>query len=151
MRNLAVSSTVVALALCAAACRGQNEATVPADPTTASAPQARNQPMTVAGCLRAGEAADTFILTAAATEGSQQPGTYQLAGNTAGLADHIGKRVEVSGTLESEQELASRTQTVEKDRPKGTSGTPTVETKSAVELRKLEVSSARRISGDCEP
>jgi hypothetical protein len=151
MRKFSVSSTVVALALCATACRGQNEATVPADPTTASAPQERSQPMTVAGCLRAGEAADTFILTAAATEGSQQPGTYQLVGNTASLADHIGNRVEVSGTLESEQELATRTQAIEKERPKGTSGTPTVETKSEVEVRRLEVASAKRISGDCKP
>jgi hypothetical protein len=135
----------------ASACARQEETTAPADPTTASEAQPRNQPMTIAGCLRAGETGDTFILTAAATEGSQQPGSYQLVGNTDSLGDHIGHRVEVSGTLESEQELASRSHAVESDRPKGTSGTPSVDTKTTVELRKLEVSSARLIEGDCEP
>jgi hypothetical protein len=53
--------------------------------------------------------------------------------------------------LESEQELAARTQAVESERPKGTSGTPTVETKATVELRRLEVASARLLDGECEP
>ena len=150
MRHVFLSSTVL-LATLAGGCARQDDATAPADPTTASEAQPRNQPMTITGCLRAGEAGDTFILTAVATEGSQQPGSYELVGNTDSLGDHIGHRVEVSGTLESEQELATRTQAVEPEQPKGTSGTPTVETKTTVELRRLEIASARLIEGDCEP
>jgi hypothetical protein len=150
MRHVFLSSTVL-LAMLAGGCARQDEATAPADPTTASQEQPRNQPMTVTGCLRAGEAGDTFILTSAATEGSQEPGSYQLVGNTDSLGDHIGNRIQVSGTLESEQELAARTRAVEPERPKGTSGTPTVETKTTVELRRLEVASARLLDGECEP
>jgi hypothetical protein len=150
MRHFVLSSTVL-LAMLVGGCTRQEEATAPADPTTASQEEPKNQPMTISGCLRGGEGGDTFILTAAATEGSQQPGSYQLVGNTDSLGDHIGHRVEVSGTLESEQELAARTRTVEPERPKGTSGTPTVETKATVDLRRLEVASARLIEGDCEP
>jgi hypothetical protein len=150
MRHVFLSSTVL-VAVLASGCTRQDEAVAPADPTTASEAQPRNQPMTVTGCLRAGEAGDTFVLTAAATEGSQHPGSYQLVGDTDSLGDHIGHRVEVSGTLESEQELAARTKAVEPEQPKGTSGTPTVETKTTVELRRLEVASARLIDGECEP
>jgi hypothetical protein len=150
MRHVFLSSTVL-FAMLAGGCARQDEATAPADPTTASQAEPRNQPMTVTGCLRAGEAGDTFILTSAATEGSQQPGSYQLVGDTDSLGDHIGHRVQVSGTLESEQELAARSRSVEPERPKGTSGTPTVETKTTVELRRLEVASARLLDGECEP
>jgi hypothetical protein len=107
--------------------------------------------MSVTGCLKAGEASDTFVLTVAAPSGSAEPATYQLVGKTDQLREHVGDRVEVSGTLESEQELASRSTTVEKDRAKGTTGTPVVETTTKVELRRLDVSSLKHVAEGCEP
>jgi hypothetical protein len=86
-----------------------------------------------------------------AASGSSEPATYQLVGKTDALREHVGERVEVSGTLESEQEFASRTTAVEQDRAKATSGTPTVETTTRVELRRLDVSSFKPISDRCEP
>jgi hypothetical protein len=151
MRNLFVTSAVlVAIGTVATGCNRQ-EVSPPAEPMAASAPQPRAQPMSVTGCLKAGEADNTFVLTVAAASGSSEPATYQLVGKTDALREHVGERVEISGTLESEQEFASRTTAVEQDRAKATSGTPTVETTTRVELRRLDVSSFKPISDRCEP
>jgi hypothetical protein len=150
MRLLLLSSAALSVAL-SSACARQNDTATPPDPTTASAPEQRNRPMTVTGCLRAGEAADTFVLTAAAAEGTAEPATYELVGTSAQLRDHIGDRIEVTGTLASEQDLRSRTSAAEQDKAKGTTGTPVVETQTKVEIRRLEVSAVRSISGDCTP
>jgi hypothetical protein len=152
MRLLFLSSAAAVLVLTSSACSQEDaRSTVPPDPTTASQPQPRNQPMTVTGCLRAGEAANTFVLTAAGAEGTAEPATYELVGTSVQLTDHIGDRVEVTGTLESEQDLRSRTSATEAEKPKGTTGTPVVETQTKVEIRRLEVSAVRPISGDCTP
>ena len=68
--------------LSATACNRSEEAPVPAaEIQTTQTVQESNQPVTVGGCLRAGDAADTFVLTA--NEPSQATGTatYQLVGN----------------------------------------------------------------------
>jgi hypothetical protein len=150
MRVLLLSSAILAFAL-SSGCSRQNDPATPPEPTTASAPQQRNQPTTVTGCLRAGEAANTFVLTAAGAEGAPEPATYELVGASAQLSDHVGDRVEVTGTLAAEQDLRSPTSAAEADKAKGTTGTPVVETQTKVEMRRLEVSQVRPISGDCTP
>jgi hypothetical protein len=150
MRNLLLTSAAfVAVAAAATGCNRQEAS--PPEPMTASAPQPRAQPMSVVGCLKAGDAADTFVLTVTAAAGSAEAATYQLVGKTDALREHVGDRVEVSGTLASEQELASRSTAVEKDRPQGTTGTPVVDTTTKVELRRLDVASVARVSEGCEP
>jgi hypothetical protein len=152
MRVFFLSSAAALVLVTSSACSRQEEAaSVPADPTTASQPQQRNQPMTVTGCLRAGEAADTLVLTAAAAEGTSEPATYELVGASAQLKDHVGDRVEVTGTLESEQDLRAKTSATETEKPKGTTGTPVVETQTKVEIRRLAVATARAVSGECTP
>lgn len=150
MRRLLLSSVALSVVL-TCACARQDETATPPEPTTASAPEQRNQPMTVTGCLRAGEAANTFVLTAAGAEGAAEPATYELVGASAQLADHIGERVEVTGRLAAAQDLRSSTSATEADKAKGTTGTPVVETQTKVEMRRLEVSGVKPISSDCKP
>ncbi|NUR52843.1 MAG: hypothetical protein HOQ29_00185 [Acidobacteria bacterium] len=109
-------------------------------------------PMTVAGCLRAGEASDTFVLTQdAATTGTTATANYQLVGvDGVNLRDHIGERVQVSGVLASQQEVASRSTPSQQDKATGTAGTPTVQTQTRVDMRTLRVNSLNPQGAKCE-
>jgi hypothetical protein len=106
-----------------------------------------NQPMTVTGCLRAGEAGQTFVLTA----GGPGAATYNLVGvEGVNLHDHTGKQVEVNGVLVAQQRTASRAAAPATDTATGTAGTPEVETRTTVDIRQIEVNSIRRAGGDCK-
>ena len=111
-----------------------------------------NAPMTVAGCLRAGEASDTYVLAQdAAATGTTGTANYQLVG-TGGvnLREHIGERVQVSGVLASQQEVASRSTPSQQEKATGTTGTPTVQTQTQVDIRTLRVNSLNPQGGKCE-
>jgi hypothetical protein len=142
------------LGLAATACnRGAQDGPVAEKQELAT--QAANQPMTVAGCLKAGEAAGTFMLSAGRTTGGVgDTANYQLVGaQTNNLQDHVGYRVEVNGTMQSQQEIATTAtpQPAANERATGTSGTPTVQTKTEVDIRRLSVSSVKRLGDDkCE-
>jgi hypothetical protein len=119
--------------------------------------------VTVAGCLSGGP--DRFVLTAAPDKGvttAARPGmgerdtfSYVLVGG-ANLQRHVGKRVEVSGTLAGRrQELETEAKTEGQARPTGTSGAreePKVETKAEVdiEVRQLTVSAIRELDATCK-
>ena len=140
------------LALSAVGCTGKESAPPPAQVQSQSALPA-NSPAMITGCLKAGEAANTFVVTTAKSEGGSETATYQLVGNPgANLSDHIGRRVEVTGVIRQSQELAS----TERARPaeaKGTAGSPdkpTVETRTDVEIKQLEVSSIKSVGGRCD-
>jgi hypothetical protein len=106
--------------------------------------------MTVKGCLRAGDASDTFVLTAAKTATGDQTATYQLqAMQGVSLAEHVGRQVEVSGVMVAQQEIASRSTTQPANKAAGTSGTPTVSTSTELDIKKLNVQEVRRIEGSC--
>jgi len=124
----------------------------PANETqSATATTGTNMTTTVTGCLRAGEASDTYVLTAAQAAGAKDTATYQLVGGSdSDLRGHIGERVQVSGTMTSEQQVASRTPPrAEQDRAKGTSGTPTVQTETDVQIRRLRVDSVAPQNQKC--
>lgn len=140
--------------LASAGCnRTKPEATPPAEATVKTPVVPQNQPMTVTGCLRAGEATDTFVLTTAQTRDSAETATYQLSGvEGVNLRDHIGKRVEVNGVVRSEQEVASASPSrpAAGSQATGTAGTPTVQTRTSLQVRQLEVRSVKRAGGSCE-
>ena len=143
--------TVIAVA--APGCRRSEPSPPPAE-VRSTAVQPANQPTTIKGCLKAGDAPDTFVVTAAKTEGSTETATYNLVGSAGvNLADHIGRPVEVSGVIKQAQELATRDR-VEPTQPAATSGSagkPVVETRTEVDIKRLEVSSIKRMSNDhCE-
>jgi hypothetical protein len=133
------------------ACGGDEPETPVAQAQTQTA-QPLNAPASVTGCLRAGDASDTFVLTASRTEDGSTPATYQLAGSGGvNLQDHIGNRVEVTGVITGQQHVATR----EAPRPAdgkatGTAGTPTVQTATELAVRRIEVASVRRVEGKCE-
>ena len=137
------------LAAAASACnRGQQ---VPAaESQTATPVQATNQPTTVKGCLRAGDASDTFVLTTARSATGDPTATYQLrAPEGVSLSDHLGKQVEVSGVIVAQQEVASRSTSQPAGKATGTSGTPTVSTSTKLDVKQLNVQEIRRVSDSC--
>ena len=150
MRLIQGLAAACVLAACVACDRDPKE--VPALETqSVTPPQAAATPERVQGCLRAGEAGGTFVLTASAADTHMAAATYQLMGDAEALRPHVGKRVEVTGTIVMEQTAQSRGATMPaEDRAKGTSGTPTVQSTTEVELKRLQVSGVTPVSGDCD-
>jgi hypothetical protein len=152
MHRSLMATLMVSLIFASGACNRDQEKMRSTSETQAQAAQPANTPITVEGCVKAGDAADTFVLTTARTEGGQDTVTYQLVGEqTPSLRDHVGRRVEVSGMMEAQQEIASRTTAQPKEqRPTGTSGTPTVQTRAEIDIKRLSVKSVKGIGGRCD-
>jgi hypothetical protein len=115
--------------------------------------EAHNEPVTVSGCLRAGLAENTFVLTSINANGStiDPTTTYRLVGNKVPLADYSGQNVEVTGTVRAEQEVSSRGVAEQQKAAKGTSGTPTVETATELDVKQLDVDSVKPSGDRCAP
>jgi hypothetical protein len=147
---------IVALVFAAVSTGGCQRSSKNAPPTaqiqTQTPPQAVNQPVTVTGCLRAGDASDTYVLTASEMKDGTTPATYLLVARDAvNLRDNVGNRVQVSGTLTTQQEVSTLTPTTSpKNKATGTSGTPTVQTQTELDMRRLEVSSLNRVAEHCD-
>ena len=149
-RSHCISCTLVAVAFVFGGCSRDEPPVPPAEVRSQSA-QPANQPVAINGCLKAGEGSDTFVLTAARTEGSSETATYTLVGNEGvNLRDHLGRQVEVRGVVRAEQEVASRSSAQPAERAKGTTGTPTVQTQTELEIKRLDVSAVRRLGDECE-
>ena len=111
--------------------------------------QETNQPTTVKGCLRAGEAPDTYVLTGERTAPANQTATYQLQpAEGVALAEHIGKEVEVEGVIVAQQEITTQS-SPQRAKPTGTGGTPTVSSTTELDIKKLTVRSVRPIDDHC--
>lgn len=155
--SLTASLSILVIAyggVSATACRRSDRNTTPVAQVQTQTPvQAVNQPMTVTGCLRAGEAAETFVLTTSERKDGTTPATYLLvSSNTAvNLRDNVGHRVEVSGNLSAEQQtLTVSPPAPARNKPTGTSGTPTVATQTQLDLRRLEVDNVRSLGDRCD-
>ena len=137
-----------ALALAMGACNRK-----PAAPElqTTTGVQPRAEAMTVTGCLKSGVADNTFVLMASQASGSGQTATFQLTGpEQLNLRQYVGQKVEVSGTLRAETEMTSSGGAMEQKPAKGTAGTPVVETKSDIDIKRLTVSSVKPTGNRCE-
>lgn len=150
MRLVWNAAAACAIAACVACGRSGEE--VPALETQAvTPPQAQATPERVTGCLRAGESDGTFILTASAADTRMPAATYQLLGSPEGFRDHVGHRVEVTGTVVSEQIASAQGASMPaEERAKGTSGTPTVQSSTKVEVKRLRVASVTPVDGGCD-
>jgi hypothetical protein len=143
---VATAALAAALSLALGGCSRDETAPV-AESQAKTQARTDNQPVTVTGCLRAGEAAETFVLTS----GGPGAATYNLVGvEGVNLLDHTGKLVEVSGVLVAQQQIASRAAGPAANKATGTSGTPAVETRTTVDIRQIEVKTIRRTGGDCQ-
>ena len=150
--NIRTSMTALALiAAAAAGCSGGEQQAPPAQSATQTT-QPLNREATVTGCLRAGDAADTFVLTTTQTENGVNPATYQLAGSGGvNLQDHVGSRIEVTGTLTEQQHAATTdARTPAAQQSEGTSGKASVQTSTQVAVRRMAVASVRSAGGKCE-
>ncbi len=149
------SAAALAAALVAgtfsAACGNDDKAAPAAEMQSQTPVQPTNQPTTLTGCLRAGEATGTFVLTTSQTA-QEQTATYQLTpAQNVDLTSNIGQRVEVKGVVRTQQEIAARTKaTPAADRATGTSGTPAVQTTTEVAIRQLDVSTVRPLGERCD-
>ena len=147
--NLAAA---LVLSIAAAGCGSDPE--VPPATSETQASRQSNQPTNVTGCLRAGDAANTFVLTTAATTGDASiPATYHLTstGNL-NLQDHVGKRVEVAGVVEAQSDIATRETPQPADNATGTAGapgTPTVQTGTRLNIQRMNVTNIRGTGQDC--
>jgi hypothetical protein len=154
--SLTAGLSVIALALgsiSTGACKRSNKNATPvAQIQTQTPPQTVNQPVTVTGCLRAGDAGDTFVLTASETKDGAAPATYLLASTDGvNLRDNVGKRVEVSGILRTEQQVSTTSPSVPpRNKPTGTSGTPEVQTQTQLDMRRLDVSTLNHVMERCD-
>lgn len=148
-RSLALSA-VVSAALIAAACASEPE--VPPAESQTAVTRDVERPTTVSGCLKAGEAANTYVLTTSRTVDGTAPATYQLTGaNDLNLQQHVGSRIEATGVVESQSEIASRTTAQPPENPRATSGTtPSVQTGTELSIRRMDVTSVRALEGECE-
>ena len=145
-------AVVFGVAASVAACgRSGEKSSPPAEVQTRSPVEQVNAPVKLTGCLRAGDAADTFVLTTARSAEGEQTATYQLTGGPSDrLREQIGKQVEVSGIVRTQQRSRSLSETRSAERAKGTSGTPSVSTRTDLQIRQLEVRSMRPLGDRCE-
>ncbi|HVL69330.1 MAG TPA: hypothetical protein VM364_18880 [Vicinamibacterales bacterium] len=142
----------IATAACGRDTRGDNDQQVPVPQATTETATPLDRPTRVVGCVRAGEAANTYVLTTSLTEGVMAPATYHLAGAAnVNLQEYVGKQVEVNGRLTSQQQMTTRdVRPSTAERAEGTSGRPTVETGTSLAVRHLEVSEIRPLADECE-
>lgn len=155
-RQPLVQWIVVTLALgtglAAAGCSRESE-TPAAEVQSRTPAQQTSQPVTVRGCLRAGEAADTFVITTSRAENQQeQTATYQLVGREGvDFKSNVGRQVEVSGIVNTQQRIANRSAAAPADgKATGTTGTPTVQTTTTVDMKQLDVTALRALAEKCE-
>jgi hypothetical protein len=136
-----------ALALCA--CR--REPAVREVQTTQGI-QRNGEPVELTGCLKRGVVADdTFVLLVSQKDGSGGTATYDLiAAPGVELRDQVGQQVEIKGRLQAEQ-VASSEGAARERAAKGTSGTPTVETKTDLDVRRVDATSVKPIGAACQP
>ncbi|HEX6322261.1 MAG TPA: hypothetical protein VFZ36_00940 [Vicinamibacterales bacterium] len=150
MTRMRYAAAAGVLAVCIG-CGGSGEDVPALETQTVTPPQAQATPERVQGCLRAGEAANTFVLTASRVDTQMPAATYELVNPPEGLREHVGRLVEVTGTVVMEQTArAEGAPLPAEDQVKGTAGTPTVQSTTKVEMKRLQVSGVTPVDGDCD-
>jgi hypothetical protein len=153
LRTIPVIFTSAVLATLLGGCNRSNsqKSTPVAESATQQPAQPVNDAVTLTGCLRAGEAADTFVLTTSARADGAAPATYHLTGGTGvNLRDQIGNRVEVSGTVKAQQETELHATGPAANKATGTSGSPRVETNTELDIKQLDVSTVKALGDRCD-
>jgi hypothetical protein len=155
LNSLAVGFTLAILAAACSSARGSEERGEGADGGSGDT-------VTIAGCL-SGTQDGRFALTAApdatgALSGRAVAGderethSYILTGGD-NLQQHIGKRVEVTGTVSGDERQVEHDAQKKTDVPNATGGSeqPAVKTTEEVEVavRTLQVRDVRPVAGDC--
>lgn len=150
-----LTAAVMLGALSSTACNREADETAPAAEVRAEGPvQELARPVTVLGCLRAGEGGTTFVLTSSQAEQDGTTRTYTLkypAGmEPADLREHLGNRVQVEGVVRAQQAISGYTPSAPApNEPVGTGGEPTVQTATELTVLQLEVKTLRPLGDAC--
>lgn len=145
--SIRVLVLVSAVAVASAGCRRDQPAQV-AESQTQSPPIATHSPAALSGCLRAGEAANTFVLM---TSGPDAATYHLVADENIDLREHVGRRVELDGVIRQQQSSSARATAPGDDEPVGTAGQrPTVSTRTEVDVRRFEVSAVKSVGSECK-
>jgi hypothetical protein len=125
-------------------------------------------PLTLAGCVVAGEAKDSYLLTNVVLEGTTAAPTdaFYRFNTTRGLKDHVGRRVEVVGKADlddidkgkirvkvedgkSTTEIGSERRTVKVEQDIWFGSTGAMKISADVPTYSFEVESVKRLEGNC--
>jgi hypothetical protein len=142
-------------ALASTACNRGAEETMPvAEVQRETAVEGLERPVNVTGCLRAGDAAGTFVLTSTEAADQGRTMTYALNFRTdmndEELREHVGEQVTVEGIVRSQQSASGYTPGAPAaNEPVGTTGTPTVQTTTELAVQQLDVNELRPIGEAC--
>ena len=116
---------------------------------TTTGVQPRLESVSVNGCLRAGLAENTFVLTATNRGGGSDTATYEISSQNVNLREFVGQQVQISGTLRSEEVATSTGPDVVGKAAKGTSGKPTIETTTELNLKQMNVDAVKPTGQRC--
>lgn len=135
---------------------------------TAAPPDIDEVPLTLSGCVIAGEAKDSYLLTNVVVEGTTlaPPHAFYRFNTTKGLKEHVGRRVEVKGKADLDDvdkgKVKVRTDDDGKVTTEITAERRTVKTENAwfgsmgamkldaeVATYKFDVDSVKRLEGNC--
>ena len=134
----------------------------------AGAPRSKDVPLTLAGCVIAGEAKDSYLLTNVVIDGTTAApaNAFYRFNTTKELKDHVGRRVEVKGKADLDDvdkgkvrvkvedgkattEVSSERRTVKVDQDVLFGSTGSMKISADVPTYKFEVESVKRLEGNC--
>jgi hypothetical protein len=118
-----------------------------AESQTQSPVIATNAPATLNGCLRAGEAADTFVLT---TSGLQAATYHLVPDEGIDLREHVGREIQVDGVIRTQQQTTATASSPADPNAVGTAGQPAVATRTELDVNRFEVSSVKSVGQGCK-
>jgi hypothetical protein len=149
-----LTAALMTSALASGGCNRGAEETMPvAEMQTETPVEHMETPVNVTGCLRAGEAADTFVLTTSRAEEPGRPVTYALnfePGTTQDVREHVGQQVAIDGVVRAQQAVTGYTPSAPAaNQPVGTAGEPTVQTTTELAVRQLQVNNLRPLGEAC--
>jgi hypothetical protein len=150
-----LTAALLTSALASGACnRGAEETTPVAETQTQTPVQHLDTPVSVTGCLRGGEARETFVLTASREDEPGRPVTYALnfepGTATEDLRDHVGEQVAIEGVVRAQQSMSGYSPAAPAaGEPVGTAGEATVTTQTELAVRQLQVTDLRPLGEPC--
>jgi hypothetical protein len=113
--------------------------------------QPRSESMTVTGCLGSGAFAEgVWVLMVPSAPGGAPASTVHLVGgDPETLRANAGRQVEVSGTLQAQQQVATSGTPAPRHRTSDAQGSPVIQTDTQLDIKRLAVGTIRPIGEKC--
>jgi hypothetical protein len=151
MRRSSIGAAILLVAslIGAGACtRGKTPAP---EVTRTTGEQPRGELMTVRGCLGSGAFAENvWVLLVPSSPGGAAGSTFDLVGgDPETLRMSAGRQVEVSGTLQTREQIATSGTMSPRHRVSDAQGSPAVQTNTQLEIKRLAVGTIRPTGEKC--